>query len=322
MVRYRAFGLTIESELPIPELMDGEQEHADVLIRYGHVESPQFDAENPYSKVEKTGYGYKCYIKDIGGVRVEGGSEIVVCPLGDAEERGFRFLVTGIALGLLLHQRGFVTIHASAVSIRDHAVGFMGEKGTGKSTTACAFHVCGYPVVTDDLLVLDVVDGTVVAHPGFPHLKLNPDSIESSLEEDPNRFPKVDPCQGMNTKRSFNAGRGFVRRSLPLQSIYVLDYHDENASAPPQAPTSEEIKGGQACIELVRNSYVLRLLPEEGISRGYLDRCAEIAQAISVHRIRRNRSLAHLSTLVSFVEREVTEVVGQDRTHLEETSVS
>lgn len=298
MHNYRAFGLDISSEILIPELRKGEGTEGDVTIRYGTVEKPQFDRDDQHSVARWKPDGHVYYIRDIGGVRVENGDTIIARPLSGAEERGFRFLVSGIALGLLLHQRGFVTLHASAVALRDQAVGFVGPKGMGKSTTAAAFHARNHSVVTDDLLVLDTVNGQVRARPGYPHLKLYPESIKGSLNEDPDHIPKIDPT---GTKRSYEAKSRVFDRSLPLRCLYVLDYGDARET---ELPRSRELKGGEACIEIVRQSYVARLLPNEAVSADYLKRCAEIVKDISVRRLYRRNSLAQLPELVSYIEQE------------------
>lgn len=299
MYRYKAYGLKIASEIAIPELPSGRFDEADVVIRYGEVEKPVFDSPDQHFRAQRTSDGHVYYIQDAGGVHVREGKRITVDPLSGSEDRGFRFLVSGIALGLLLHQRGFVTLHASAVAIRGQVVGFIGQKGIGKSTTAAAFHAHNYSVVTDDLLVLDAVDGRIMAHPGFPHLKLHPESIKRSLGKDPDRVPKIDP---MGAKRSYDAKTGFSERALPLRCLYALDYESEGNGV--ELPFSREMKGGNACMELIRHSYVPRLLPEEAMSRRHLERCAAVGRAVPMRRLYRKKSLESLSELVSYVEQE------------------
>jgi hypothetical protein len=181
-------------------------------------------------------------------------------------------------------------------------VAFIGQKGMGKSTTAAALQAHGHPVVTDDLLVLDTAYSRVLAYPGFPYLKLTPESIAESVNENPDRIPKIDP---EGPKHSFAAKGTSVEDTLPVECIYVLDYQeepdDENGHT---LPYSEEIKGQEAFIELVRNSYVARLLPEEAVSKRHLERSAEIAQAVSVRRLYRKLSLEHLTDVVSYIEQE------------------
>lgn len=303
MHRYKAFGLNIASEFPLPELQGGYEQDADVIIQYGTIQPPTFDHCNQHFKAERTDRGHLYYIQNIGGVKVEEGARITVSPLDGSEERGFRFLVSGIALGLLLHQRGFVTLHASAVSFEGEVIAFVGHKGMGKSTTAAAFHAHDYSIVTDDLLVLDVEGDRALARPGFPHLKLYPESIEGSLAKDPTQVPKIDPD---GTKRSYDAARGFVSRSQVLQCMYVLDYKGGGKGGGERngRPCSETIRGGDACMEIVRHSYVARLIPDEALSRRHLERCATFARKVPMRRLYREKSLAHLPSVVRHVQEE------------------
>jgi len=270
-----------------------------VTVEYGEIERPSLPDRKYSSMVTREGEGFLCYIKSIGGVKICNDSRIIVSPEEGAEEKGFRFLVSGIAIGLLLHLRGFITLHASAVAIQDRAVAFVGHTGMGKSTTAAALHSRGHSIVTDDLLVLDTAGDSVQVYPGFPHLKLTSESITKSANEDPNHVPKIDP---EGPKHSFAAEKNFRDEPLPLRCIYVLDYQEDGSSA----PFSEAIKGKDACIELVRNSYVARLLPEEAVSPKHLKQSADIAQAVPVRRLYRKKDLSDLSTLAAFIEHEQT----------------
>ena len=300
MYKYKTLGIKISSEIQIPELEKSEVKCPDVRIEYGKLESPNLKSENEFSKTIRDKNGFLCYIKGEGGVRVCDKSKIIVSPENGSEKRGFRFLVSGIGLGLLLHLRGFVTLHASAVAVQDRVIAFIGQKGMGKSTTAAALHAQGYPVVTDDLLVLDTANDCVRAYPGFPYLKLTPESIAESVNENPDRIPKIDPG---GPKHSFEAEGTFAKDTLSVGCIYVLDYQEEREEGKkPALPYSREIEGKEAFIELVRNSYVARLLPEEAVSKRHLEHSAEIAQAVSVRRLYRKPSLEHLPELVSHIE--------------------
>lgn len=309
MYRYKAYGLRVNSEICIPELLPSSHDTEDVRIRYGSVRRPNFSGSDERARAERTPEGHTYYIKNIGGVCVEDGSVITMEPHPGSEEKGFRFLISGIALGLLLHQRGYTTLHASAVSVKDRAVGFIGQKGMGKSTTAAAFHNDGRPILTDDLLVLDTRNERVTSRPGFPNLKLYPESLSSSLNEDPERVPKIDP---EGTKRSFSAKAGFMDRCQELGCLYVLDYERAESNTDSPLPYTEKIKGSEACAALVSNAYVPRLLPEEGVSSWFLNQCAEVIRRVPVRRLVRSPTLEDLPKIVSLIEDETRTTLGQE----------
>ncbi|NIO13431.1 MAG: serine/threonine protein kinase, partial [Gammaproteobacteria bacterium] len=79
-------------------------------------------------------------------------------------------------LGFVLRLRGVLSLHASVIDINGEAVGFMGAAGAGKSTLAAAFAKKGFAVMSDDILALKPGDSAPFAQPGYPRLRLWPDS--------------------------------------------------------------------------------------------------------------------------------------------------
>jgi hypothetical protein len=75
---------------------------------------------------------------------------------------------------------GYFVLHASAWVIQNDAIVLLGESGAGKSTLASWFGTQGFPIVTDDCLVLhwDPHDGEWMALPSYPSVRLWPDSID------------------------------------------------------------------------------------------------------------------------------------------------
>ena len=71
---------------------------------------------------------------------VSDGNEIIVDPEPDADLSAIRLFLFGSAFGALLHQRGILPLHGSAIVTSRGAVVFAGVSGSGKSALACAFH--------------------------------------------------------------------------------------------------------------------------------------------------------------------------------------
>src|SRR5690606_30966846 len=206
-----------------------------------------------------------------------GGREVVVDPLPGPVAEGFHNLVSGIGLGLALHQRGVFTLHASAVAIDGGVAAFIGWKGMGKSTTAAAFYGAGRWVVTDDLLVVRVEEAAVSVLPGFPSVKLWPEAAAAALGDDPEALPRLHPKA---EKRARSVGDNFDLAPLPLRVIYVLDYVGEG-----EAPGIEPVPGSAAFVELVRHSFALRLLGEAGITPVHFRQGAEVARRVPIRRL-------------------------------------
>jgi hypothetical protein len=84
----------------------------------------------------------------------------------------------GPVLGFALRQRGTVTLHASSVSIQGNAIALVGEAEAGKSTTAAALALRGWPVLAEDVCALADLGGHYQVLPGYPRVCLWPDSVD------------------------------------------------------------------------------------------------------------------------------------------------
>ena len=145
MTNVEAYGLAIQSEIPLPEA-PATGAGTQVLIRQGKVEKPagEPNAERTY-EIDQA--NFRVYWRGVGTFLIRCGTDVVVEPESGAEEAVLRLYLLGPVLGILLHQRGFLVLHASVVSIAGGAVGFLGEKGWGKSTTAAALNARGHGLV-------------------------------------------------------------------------------------------------------------------------------------------------------------------------------
>lgn len=262
-MKYSAYGLVLHSQLPFPELPEGGGS-ADVLLRLGPPERT--------AAVERSGDEVRLFRDDAGSLRVRGGREIVVGPLPGADPRVVRLNVLGAGLGVLLHQRGRLVLHASAAAVGGGAVAILGARGSGKSTLAASLHRSGRPLVADDVTP---VDGEGRAIPGFPQIKLYPDAARA-LGHDPAPWPRVHP---ESEKRAFELADGFAGEPLPLRRLFVLAEGDALAIEP--------IPGREAMIEIARQAFCPALV--EG--RSHFDQCAALAERAEVLRLRMPRSL-------------------------------
>lgn len=288
MYSYVAYNLGISSALSLPELIPGDGE-TDVIVRLGGVgdllPAPSI-SEHHYWANARMAYLFR---EDIGTCLVRGGQEIIVEPAPGVEERVLRLFILGPALAVLLHQRGMLVLHASAVEMNGGAVAFLGGAGWGKSTTAAALHARGHNIVADDVLAVQVDAGWPVAFPGFPQLKLWPESVVS-LGDTPETLPRLHPDLEKRARRV--AGR-FAQEPLPLEQVYVL--------AEGESHEVEALRPQEALIELMRHSYAVRLLQFTGASTHFLS-CAKLARVVPLHRLKRSYSLEKLPGLARMVE--------------------
>jgi hypothetical protein len=291
LFRYTAFGLGIHSFLSLPELVSGNT-NADVFFRLGKI-----NGAGPNQVGE--GWGFKAtsreadyFFESVGRFLVRGGQEVIVDPSPDADEQAVRLCLLGPILALLLHQRGQLILHASAVVVGGQSIIFLGGQGAGKSTIAAAFHGCGHKILTDDVTAIRMDSNCLVVLPAYPQMKLWPNSI-IELGDLPEKLPRVHPNFD---KRAFRMTSGFADAPVALKRIYVLSRGEHVAI--------ESLTPQEAMMELIGHSYAARfgeeLLQATGIAK-HFKQCAEVVQTCDAYRFRRPASLSILHDHVSLL---------------------
>jgi len=227
----------------------------------------------------------------VGRFRIREGREIVVEPAPGVDAGTLRLFLLGPVRAVLLHQRGFLVLHASAVVLDGGAIAFLGAGGWGKSTLAAALNARGHALVADDIVAVRLQDKQPVVLAGVPELKLWPDAI-TALGEAPQELPRLRPAYD---KRARPAG-AFSREPVPLARVYVLAESLEGTRLEP-------LKPHDALIELVRHAYGARTLQRAEPARRF-KQCAELVTRLPISRLAVRRSLAALPELVEIIERD------------------
>lgn len=291
---YGAYGLTLNAPMRLPELecLGVTVGRADVNVRFGSCGSPVPGGEARGYGQELSADGTRLFWKEAGHFLVSGGREIVIDPAPMAEEPFIRAALLGPVLAALLHQRGFVVLHASGIAVNGRAVAFMADSGEGKSTTAAAFHRAGCPVIADDLMAVRVSDGAPEVEVGFPQLKLLPDAL-IGLGEDPLQLPIVHTGEDKRQRRVSGPAR---QEPLPLHALYVLSTAESLEISP--------VGAAAALKALARLTFASSLLGPVRI-REHFAQCASLAQMGVVRRLSRPRDLSRLSDIVELVKADV-----------------
>jgi hypothetical protein len=286
---YTAYGLAIQSELALPELeMASGHAEPDVVVRLAQADLPAPKASN--------GAGAFLVETEAGRFVLRAGREIVVDPAPGVEEAMTRLFLLGPALAVLLQVRGLLVLHASGVAVKNEAIAFLGDAGWGKSTLAEAFYAQGHPLITDDIMAIQMEAGWPKVLPGFPQVKLWPEAA-ASLGCSPEQLPQL---HSQVSKRAHRLTGGFSQTPLPLRRIYVLgpaSPHHEISYLQPQ----------QAFMELVRHSRAVSVPNRPDLDIRHFQQCTQLIQMVPVCRLKRQRSLSALSDLVSLIEADLAQ---------------
>lgn len=296
MHRYTAYGVTVDSEIVLPELVAAQDvSSADgsdrVVVRVGSVMMDQAARANASPLVWARAGDVCLHYRGLASFHLTGGRQILVELAPDMDPSVLRLLLLGPALAVLLHQRGLLVLHASSVAVDGMAAAFAAEKGEGKSTLAAAMHARGHAVVADDLLAIDLKStDDLLVHPGFPQLKLAPDSA-AQISHDPDALPKLHPEY---EKRAGCVMPGFRSSPLPLGCIFILQTGSDQrvVPLPPQ----------QRVVELVRHSYLAPLLNSTGESAAHFKQVVALAARVPVLQMQRRRDMDALPEAVRQVE--------------------
>ena len=152
-------------------------------------------------------------------------------------------------LAFILRLRGLVPLHASAVVVQDRAVLFAGAGGVGKSSIAAAFALLGYPVLSDDIVVMSHSGGCVLAHPSHARLSMWPDSASSLFATE--SLPAHSPIYAKRRLDLFEHGFRYHEGPLPVGMICVLATRDASR----RRPVIRALRPQTALMKLVSHTY-------------------------------------------------------------------
>jgi hypothetical protein len=295
MNHYFAYGLTISSDLVLPEFLPA-QEGNDVVIQVDSTTDPttaislQLEPQK-YWHLTVSRTQAVAHLRDAGIFRIEDGKAITINPLPTVDEGLLRAYIGGVMMAILLYQRGLLILHASAVQVANQVVAFLGMSGAGKSSLAAALDAQGYSIITDDVLALRIHGQGIEAIPGFPQIKL-PQTSATTLGHD---LDTLVPLHQAEEKLGYRLGKAFPTRAMPLQGVYFLATGDSMAITP--MPPQE------ALLELIPHSAPTRWkLPGDGI---HLTHCAELVRQVPTFNLQRPRDLTQLADSARMVEHHV-----------------
>lgn len=228
--RYRIFGLTVASDIPLPEAtmidppMAENLAETEISVELGEVPPSLPEGRICAPWLEFKGAACLLRFEGIGRFLVEQGRRIVVEKALSASYDDLRGFLFGSAFGAVVHQRGLVPLHVSAVATPKGAVAFTGESGAGKSTLAALLNKeMGWPLICDDVAVLGREADEFHLASGVNTVKLWQDALQTldrsseGLRRDLTRYDKF---HAILAQQFFN-GR------LALKHLVLLKWGNE-----------------------------------------------------------------------------------------------
>lgn len=292
---YWVYGLRVRSAIDLvgwtPVVSDAEP---DVIIRREPLgEIPLDDA--PYSARAVVEDGeLRLGVRGVGRYAAFGGSLIRVDAEPDAKPEDVRLYLTGALMGVILHQRGVLPLHASCVALPHDGgcAAFAGPSGAGKSTLVAEMIRQGCGFVSDDLSVMaPAARGELRVWPGAARLKLD----ETSLGMRPGRGTGLEPAGGGRGKFHLPMEASLHHTSpAPLHRVFILTDGD----GPPRV---EALTGLEAIAGLVDQTYLLATARDMGLSSQVFRLAGGVARGLTVSRLIRPRGLEYLPEVARLV---------------------
>jgi hypothetical protein len=214
----------------------------------------------------------------------------------------------GPVLAFVLRLRGVTCLHASAIALDDRAIALFGLAGAGKSTTAAAFALRGYSVLSDDVAVLADLGDHFLVQPGYPRINLWPDSVRTLFGSE-DALPRITPTWDKRYLALDRNGRRFQSSPLPLGAIYILGERGAELTA----PVIEEVVGGEAIMTLVANTYVNYLLDRDMRTREF-DVLSRLLAGVPVRRVRPTADTSQIFALCESITADATQLALSDAT--------
>jgi GTPase SAR1 family protein len=278
-LKYKAFGLTIYSDIPLPELTLIETNDADWQVSISLNGNLKYIYNGrPFEFVIEDEF-VTFMIPEIGVFQVKGGEEIIVSPFDDANLDIIRLYTLGSCFGALLLQRGIYPLHGSAIAIDDKAYAIVGDSGAGKSTLASAFMEKGYPLLSDDVIAITLSnkDSTPIVIPSYPQQKLWQQSLDAFGVSN----NKLKPIYGRETKFCIPVNEKYHSSQLPLAGIFELSKTDVDAVSMKRITGLEQIQ------KLFIHTYRQFLIPKMKLEEWHFNQSIKIAERIPLYHIKR-----------------------------------
>lgn len=296
---YKAFGMHVSSEIPLPELIPSKEQECteDLVITTDDLTQRWNELVDEGSNFIAKDHVFIFKIPDTAIYCIEGGSKITVSPLPGADTDKVRLFLLGTCMGATLMQRRVLPLHGSAVVIDGKAYAFVGESGAGKSTLAAAFGQKGYQLLTDDVIAVALTPkhGLAIVHPAYPQQKL----WQQSMDHFGMQTNLFSPIFQEENKYAVPVFSNFHQAEVPLAGVFELSKSEDDTISMTSLNSLEKIYA------LMRHTYRGSLITKMGLQQWHFSMTTAIAGQIQMYNLQRSTHRFTTFDLVSQITYEI-----------------
>ncbi|NQX60371.1 aldolase [Paenibacillus qinlingensis] len=293
-VIFQAFGLSIRSDLHLPELslLSEIQGDADVEVTIA-------DLSRLWSELVPANQNILLHedkvifrIHDTAIFLIQDGNRITISPVNHAEESKIRLYLLGTCMGVILMQKRILPLHGSAIAIDGKAYAIVGHSGAGKSTLASAFINHGYSLLSDDVIPItfDSSNKPMVT-PAYPQQKLWQESLTHFGMES----SQYTPIFQRETKYTIPVPANFTTETLPLAAVFELVKYDGEQISIQQIPRLAGLS------KLFHHTYRQSFLAPLGLMDWHFTTSARMVEHMDIYQLNRPTNGFTAHQLVSLV---------------------
>ncbi|WP_423409221.1 aldolase [Heyndrickxia sp. MSNUG] len=277
---YHAFGLKINSTIPLPELVALHEsiDMAEVQIDIADLTELWMKKDVQQGRFLVDDQMVMFQIPETATFLIETGKKIIVSPMKDADHNKIRLYILGTCMGVLLMQRKVLTLHGSAIAIDGKAYAFIGHSGAGKSTLASTFINKGYQLLSDDIipLLLDE-EGCPYVIPTYPQQKLWQESLQK-FGWDSSAF---SPLFERETKFAIPVHSSYWKDPLPLGGVFEITKTEEDHTE------IKLIQNLDRFHTLYNQTFRHTLIPRLGLREWHFIKSARVINKIKMYQVQR-----------------------------------
>lgn len=299
---YFAFGLSVESDWPLPCHTTPQESFANVSLEAGSwdffalrvPEEWRQPTRRPSFHHLADGSHYLRWRDQFEFHFSADGHTITALSLDSNPESAFRTYMLGHVLAHALLAMGIETIHAANVERDGHAIAVMGDSAFGKSTLTAALLKSGFRLLSDDFMVLRRQETDFFVYPGLPRIKL----YEKVAQLAPMGQPGTPMFAHRRPKMVYPVCDA-VQTPVPLRAFYALASPKVSANA--KGVRIEPLAEREAYLELMKNSFNVTVTRSERLTSQF-HWATELAKELPIKRLYYPRVMSVLPEVIEAIK--------------------